>query len=176
MSRALPAEARAADAELRAMQAGCTSTGARAKSSGRGVRTKDKESPKEGGANAPGASDALSVPLRFRIEGKCCPAVRMTQRTKFGPAAQRYLTYRGEVAARAKEALAGAGPATGPVAIHILIAAKGRRFDLDNACKAILDGMNQVVYVDDRQVVRINAEVRDGVFEYAHVTVTKGRA
>lgn len=110
--------------------------------------------------------------VAFRVEGPVVPAVRMTQRTKFLPPAQRYLAYQGEVRLRAKEAMAGAAPLAGPVVVRILIAARERRYDLDNGIKGILDSLNRVAFVDDKQVVRIDADVRDGEFEYVHVTVT----
>ena len=39
---------------------------------------------------------------------------------------------------------------------------RGKRMpDLDNCIKSLLDGMNGIVYVDDRQVRRINAEMHE---------------
>lgn len=43
--------------------------------------------------------------------------------------------------------------------------------DLDNCVKSIVDGLNNVAYLDDRQVVRIMAERKSGQVERAEVTI-----
>ena len=76
-------------------------------------------------------------------------------------------------------------PATGPVEMEIAlyfnpqakIYTKGGRRrrgalpDLDNCIKSIVDGLNNVAYKDDRQVVRILAERRWDQVERAEVVV-----
>lgn len=46
-----------------------------------------------------------------------------------------------------------------------------RRYDLDNVVKAIFDGMNRIVWNDDKQVVRCFAEKRYGERTGVHVCV-----
>jgi crossover junction endodeoxyribonuclease RusA len=99
----------------------------------------------------------LPPEVRFRVEGRPCAYVRMTRGTKWGARAQRYLAYRAELGYRAKEA--GASPCTGPVRIHIQAYVKRRTFDLDNLVKAVLDGLNGVAFVDDKQVYIIQAAI-----------------
>ena len=42
---------------------------------------------------------------------------------------------------------------------------------MDNCVKSIVDGLNNVAYLDDRQVVRLMAERRNGQVERAEVTI-----
>jgi crossover junction endodeoxyribonuclease RusA len=51
-------------------------------------------------------------------------------------------------------------PLRGPVEVRIATYIHGRRHapDLDNVIKSILDGLNGIVFTDDRQVARIVAE------------------
>lgn len=47
-------------------------------------------------------------------------------------------------------------PLQGDIAIDIRIYMKGNSWpDIDNVCKALLDGMNKVAYNDDRQVAAL---------------------
>ena len=65
-----------------------------------------------------------------------------------------------------------------PVAVAILLhpkankdgSASKRRIDLDNAIKATLDALNGVAWLDDRQVIRLAAEVSDPL-EHGGLTV-----
>lgn len=91
--------------------------------------------------------------------------------------------YEKGVARAAKESCLS--PATGPVEMEIALyfnpQAKvytrgGRRRtgtlpDLDNCVKSIVDGLNKVAYIDDRQVVRILAERKYDQVERAEVVV-----
>lgn len=85
--------------------------------------------------------------------------------------------YEASVKAIAEKTMAGREPIVGPLAValrfRIAIPAsysKKRRaailagtepyfgsFDTDNMCKALLDGCNGVVFIDDRQIVRLLA-------------------
>lgn len=67
---------------------------------------------------------------------------------------------------------AGVRPiASEPVAVDITLhpketkagVASKARIDLDNAIKAALDGLNGVAYADDKQVVRLSAEIGDPI-------------
>lgn len=53
---------------------------------------------------------------------------------------------------------AGAVPLDGDVAVTIYVFVQsGRHGDIDNYVKAVLDGLNGVAYLDDRQVVQVFA-------------------
>jgi len=101
--------------------------------------------------------DAL---YRLVIPGRPVPAVRMTQRGKFvSRAAQRYLAYKNQVAWIAKQARIR--PVVGPVEVEGVVYIHGlREGDADNYAKTILDGLNGVAWVDDRQVRRLIIEKR----------------
>lgn len=76
-------------------------------------------------------------------------------------------------------------PAAGPVEMEIVLffnpqakvytkggrRRRGTMPDLDNCVKAIVDGLNKVAYIDDRQVVRILAERKYDQVERAEVVV-----
>jgi len=80
--------------------------------------------------------------------------------------------------------LACKNPASGPVEVEILMyfnpqaiftkGGKRRRGtlpDLDNCVKSIMDGLNEVAYEDDRQVVRIVAECKSDRVERAEIII-----
>ena len=76
-------------------------------------------------------------------------------------------------------------PAAGPVELEIVLffnpqarvkATGGKRRrgplpDLDNCVKSIVDGLNNVAYLDDRQLVRLLAERRTAQAERAEVLI-----
>lgn len=64
-------------------------------------------------------------------------------------------------------------PEKGPVAVVIDVHGYSKRADLDNAAKGILDGMNKIVFADDRQVVDLHVRRIDDGAEGARVTVTR---
>jgi|SRR5699024_8866611 len=95
----------------------------------------------------------------FTVPGRAIPAVRMTQRSKFTPRARRYLAYKNQVAWTAKAGFKGKITSK-PVELNAKFYIHGnRRGDLDNLYKSIADGLNKVVYKDDRQVISMNAQL-----------------
>lgn len=95
----------------------------------------------------------------LRVIGRPVPAVRMTQRSKFkSKSAQRYLIY--------KETVGWAAKATKMPMLHtdVHVIAKAhlhlgsRDMDVDNLGKSILDSLNGIAWVDDRQVTKLTIE------------------
>lgn len=97
------------------------------------------------------ASESMS--LTFTIPGRPIPAVRMTRRSKHvNKYAKRYLAYKGHVGWIARQNHKGL-PADGPIGIEIsLYIHGGNAGDIDNYAKAITDGLNKIVYDDDKQI------------------------
>lgn len=87
------------------------------------------------------------------VPGRPVGYVRMTQGTKFGADAQRYLQSREGIGWAAKAA--GAEPVECPVAVSIIVVLEdpdGKRADADNYLKGTLDALNKVAFADDKQV------------------------
>lgn len=97
----------------------------------------------------------------FSVSGRAIPAVRMTQRSKYTPRAQRYLKYKNQVAWKARASYKGK-PTSGDVGINLNIYLHGgNQGDVDNYFKSISDSLNKIVYVDDRQVKEMSARKLD---------------
>ena len=93
----------------------------------------------------------------FTVPGRAIPAVRMTQRSKFTPRAQRYLAYKNKVGWVARQHMQGK-PTKEPVCVEIKVYLhRGVQGDVDNYFKSIADSLNKVVYQDDRQIRKIKA-------------------
>jgi len=92
--------------------------------------------------------------LSFTVPGRPVPAARMTRRGKYIKRnAQRYLAFKDSVGWAARNALKKQQPFSGNVSVEIwAYIAGGRPGDVDNIAKAILDGMNGVIFFDDVQV------------------------
>ena len=98
--------------------------------------------------------------MRFELEGRIVPYVRMTQKGKHGARAQAYLASKGALSLQFKSQMGAPmfekGKALG-VSITIYMAKSTRSCDMDNQVKALLDSMNGIVYYDDRDINRIYA-------------------
>ncbi len=96
------------------------------------------------------------------IPGRPVPAVRMTQRSKYkSKQAQRYLTYKNEVGWEAKKMWAGK-PYEKDIEVQAVayLNPKEKDIDVDNLAKAYLDGLNQIAWIDDKQVMKLTVEKR----------------
>lgn len=77
------------------------------------------------------------------------------------------------VAWHAKAAMNRQPPLDGPVEVRAIFTfTDKRRRDIDNNLKLCLDAMNNVVYHDDTQVHRIEAEKRYGKEAGTEITIT----
>lgn len=102
--------------------------------------------------------------ISFEVPGRPAPHVRMTQRGVHvkdhakRAAMDRYLKFKDDMGWAAKSAMAE--PFAGEVRVILdFYLAPGSRGDLDNYCKAALDGLNGVAFVDDRQVTHLEAMI-----------------
>ena len=97
--------------------------------------------------------------IKLTIPGRPVPCVRMTQRSKFAdPKAQRYLAYKKTVGWMGKSKFKS--PITEDVTVSVVLnfwLCGGQTPDIDNLIKAILDGLNKIAWVDDKQVVEVTA-------------------
>ena len=99
----------------------------------------------------------VTIPLRPMA------APRMTQRSKWQPRNQEYLAWKEAVGLVLGQAMKGQEPVTGPVALSVLFSYRGRSpGDLSNLLKAIEDAANRILWVDDRQIRRVEAVMVKG--------------
>lgn len=97
------------------------------------------------------------------IEGDPVPAQRPRFSGKHAYQPRRNVEYRQAVQSAASEAMSGKEILRGAVAVSVRLF---RRFkstarnygDVDNHLKAIFDGLNQIVFADDAQIVRCVVE------------------
>ncbi|MGB9866734.1 MAG: RusA family crossover junction endodeoxyribonuclease [Bacillota bacterium] len=113
----------------------------------------------------------MSERIRIVVPGRPVPAARMTRRGKWVSFnAQRYLAYKAEVASFARQAVRV--PLQGRLGVEIwAYCAGGRVGDVDNLAKAILDGLNGVVWYDDNQVVDLVVHRRYGKPQRAEIEI-----
>lgn len=62
-------------------------------------------------------------------------------------------------------------PLKGDVAMDIMIYANGHWPDIDNICKALLDGMNGIAYDDDKQVAALMIQRKKDKDERVEITL-----
>jgi Holliday junction resolvase RusA-like endonuclease len=104
------------------------------------------------------------VIVAIEYEGRLVPYTRMTQRSKWGPGAQRYLASREGLQWVMVQAMQRRERwERTPLAVIIQIDGINRRADTDNIVKAVLDAANGIIWDDDRwvdaiQVRRVPAE------------------
>lgn len=102
--------------------------------------------------------------MRIVVPGRPVPAVRMTQRGKFvKKAAGRYLAYKNQIAwiAKATKQKYNLQCIDGSVEVIATAYLYGKREpDADNLAKSFLDGMNGIIWIDDRQVTDLTIRKR----------------
>lgn len=111
--------------------------------------------------------------IEFVVPGRPMPAVRMTSRGKWvKERAQKYLNYKEQVGWAARQAYCGL--IRGPVRVEVQVFLKGQRAgDVDNYAKSILDGCNEVIWLDDQQVIELHVYRHTGRPERVEVRVTE---
>jgi Holliday junction resolvase RusA-like endonuclease len=98
--------------------------------------------------------------IAFTVPGRARPKGRPRVDTR-GPVPHAYTpsaTKAFEEVVFATARCAAAHPIRGPVSVEIRF--YGARGDVDNLCKAVLDGMRRACYGDDRQVVELRASLK----------------
>ena len=101
--------------------------------------------------------------ITFEVQGQPIPKQRPRVNNGRAITPQRTRAYETQVGWAARVAMQDREPMRGDVALVLRFKRRGRRrADLDNMTKAILDGINGVVYLDDKQVVRLTAHVEYG--------------
>ena len=133
--------------------------------------------------------------VTFEVDGTPVPKgrPRFARRGKFVSTYSPKTTvdYESKVSEAAKQAMGSSEPLKTPIAAYIYITLpipasytkkrtadclKGferptKKSDIDNYCKAVFDGMNGIVYVDDSQIVSLHSTKRYGSVGMVEVLV-----
>jgi len=128
----------------------------------------------------------MTFTVTFDVEGTPVPKgrPRFSRRGSFVSTytPKKTSDYEAKVSEAARKAMGSSEPLEGPLVAYIYITlpiplsySKKRtaaclsgderptkRSDIDNFCKAIFDGMNEIVFVDDSQIVSLHATKRYG--------------
>lgn len=104
------------------------------------------------------------------------PAARMTRRGKWvNKQAQKYLAFKEQVGWEARKHFKEQ-PWQGPVGVELrfyICKVNRSRGDGDNLLKAILDGMNGIIFEDDRQVIEGHYYILEGAPQRTEVKIWK---
>ena len=115
--------------------------------------------------------------IRLEIKGEPIPAARprISGRGMYQGARNR--SYREEIQMAGRLAMKAAAPLTGALSAVVKLyrsyAPTSRRFgDVDNHLKAIFDGLNGIVFVDDAQIVKcVVTKQQDGKNPRAEISI-----
>jgi len=137
----------------------------------------------------------MTFHLMFTVEGNPVPKgrPRFARRGKFVSTYSPKTTvdYESKISEAAKQAMGSSEPLKTPIAAYIYITLpipasytkkrtadclKGferptKKSDIDNYCKAVFDGMNGIVYVDDSQIVSLHSTKVYGTIGMVEVLV-----
>ena len=117
--------------------------------------------------------------LRITIAGEPIPAARVRFGGGHAYQPKRNSEYRARVQRAARVAMGGSDPMTGAVVADVKLYRKYKPTahnygDLDNFLKALFDGLNQIVFVDDRQIVQCVVEkFQDKANPRAEITISE---
>lgn len=98
--------------------------------------------------------------IRFEVSGRPVPKKRPRVTSKGSYTPKETVVYERSIAWAAKAAMGPRAPTEKQCFVRM--AFYGSSGDIDNLGKSCLDGMNGVVYKDDRQVTRIEASKESG--------------
>lgn len=100
-----------------------------------------------------------AVVYAFTLDGEPVPAPRPRVTSRGVQSDPRYDAFKGAIAWAFKSASTGMRfPHEGPVEMRIDFYCKTkRRTDIDNLSKSVMDGLNQIAYIDDSQVIKLVA-------------------
>src|SRR5690625_4735993 len=91
--------------------------------------------------------------LEFTVPGRPIPAVRMTHMGRRSKRTMRYMAYRNQIGWIARQHMQGR-PTKKSVAVEVKVYLHGgNQGDVDNYFKTVADGLNKIVYEDDRQIM-----------------------
>ena len=96
--------------------------------------------------------------VSFEVPGQPVPWQRTRGAGKRRFSSKEQVAYQRDVKSHARYAMLRRPPAMGPLPIHVEVYTEDRRVrDLDNVVKQISDSLNGIVWIDDAQVVSIQA-------------------
>jgi Holliday junction resolvase RusA-like endonuclease len=99
----------------------------------------------------------MTDPIVFLVEGEPVPKQSYRAVKGGGYTSPRVRDWQSTVAWRAREAMNGREPLTGPVSMRVVfVLGNKRRVDLDNLNKGVSDALNGIVFQDDTQVVSLH--------------------
>jgi Holliday junction resolvase RusA-like endonuclease len=137
----------------------------------------------------------MTLTVEFNVEGTPVPKgrPRFARRGKFVSTYTPKTTadYEAKVSEAARKAMGVAEPMEGPLVayIHITLPVPTsytkkrtaaclagderptKKSDIDNFCKSIFDGMNEIVFVDDSQIVSLHATKRYGASGHVSILI-----
>lgn len=120
-------------------------------------------------SGAVGATSVRSRPshmertVTFTVIGKPVPKGRpRVNRNGHAYTPARTLDWEAQVGWAARAAMKGREPLTGPCRVELIFRGAHGSADTDNLAKAVLDGMNTIAYLDDKQVRKLHCERAQG--------------
>lgn len=95
--------------------------------------------------------------ISFIVDGEPVPKQSFRFVRGGGYTDPRVSAWQQAVAVKAREAMQGRMPLTGPVAMRVVfVLSNHRRVDLDNLNKGVSDAMNGIVFSDDTQIISLH--------------------